>query len=144
MITQNLIEWSNTTFYFYLLIPVSCFFLSKISLPIYQNELVANNIQKKSYLQIGILFAALILILIKCVSITGRDVQIGYQLDFNTANSLPTFRDPSIEIGFRILNVVIYHIYPNYDFFLFIVGLLTVFPVIYFIFKYKYIYFYSQ
>lgn len=137
MITQNLIEWSNTTFYFYLLIPVSCFFLSKISLPIYQNELVANNIQKKSYLQIGILFAALILILIKCVSITGRDVQIGYQLDFNTANSLTTFRDPSIEIGFRILNVVIYHIYPNYDFFLFIVGLLTVFPVIYFIFKYR-------
>lgn len=137
MIPQNLIQWSNSTFYFYLLIPISCFLISKVSLPIYQKELVVNNIQQKYYLKVGAVISSLILIIIKCISITGRDVQIGYQLDFDTANSLRTFRDPSIELGFRILNIVIHYIYPNYFFFLAVIGVLTVFPVIYFIFKYE-------
>lgn len=130
---DEFINWVNSTFYFYLFIPYVCYFLPKIDFVSSSGSIN----QKKYNIRIGTFVSTLILLFIKCFSITGRDIQSGYRNQFFSSNSLFGTADDTLEIGFRFLNFVIYHLGgQNFYLFLFICGFLTLFPVIYFVFKY--------
>ncbi|AYP98612.1 EpsG family protein [Limosilactobacillus fermentum] len=133
--TPNFVNWSNSTFYFYLCIPCVCLLLSKLDL--HNDVIVSNNIKSDTNLRLGTFMASLILACVKCFSNTGIDVQGGYKFQFFSSNSLSGTSDDTVEIGFRALNFLIYHLGKNYNLLLFIYGLITLMPVIYFITKYN-------
>lgn len=137
MTPDNYVIWSDKTFYFYLFIPIFCFLISKININIDVNRYGETNVANDQILMIGEILASLFLIFLKVFSYTGIDVQGGYQDNFNTAESLSSFHDSSVELGFRLLNVIVHFFTSNYYVFLFVVGILTVLPVIYLIFKYN-------
>ena len=132
--TPKFVNWSNSTFYFYLCIPCVCLLLSKLDL---NNNVMMVKGKKCTKLSIGIFMASIILVCVKCFSNTGIDVQGGYQIQFFSSNALSGTNDDTVEIGFRLLNFLVYHLGKNYNLLLFICGLLTLVPVIYYIRKYS-------
>lgn len=131
MSSISVVEWSRQTFYFYMLIPIISLLVPKLTIA------SGNNSVNTKKIPVGGYIVAFLLICIKCFSYTGRDVRIGYLLDFLSADSFSSFRDPSIEVGFRLLYILVYNLTHNYYIFLFIVGFITVFPIVYYIFKYS-------
>lgn len=127
------IAWQNSTFIFYMCIIMGTYILSLIS----KNNYYIKTVNKIYTVNIGFWISCFVLIIIKSLSLTGRDVQSGYYLDFSSATSLSSFRDNSIELGFRILMIIIKNIFGSYQFFIFIVGILTTLPILYLVWKYK-------
>lgn len=81
--------------------------------------------------------AALTLILFKGICISGVDVKFGggYYLNFISAESLSTFRDKSVELGFQLLTVGIRCFTDRYEIYLLIVAAITIVPVMYVLWK---------
>lgn len=137
MTPDNYVIWSNKTFYFYLFIPILCFLISKINIHINTGRYYETDTIGSKTLRIGEIITSLLLTFLKAFSYTGIDLHGGYQSNFNTAESLSSFHDSSVELGFRILNVVIHFFTSNYYVFLIIIGILTVLPVMHLIIKYS-------
>lgn len=135
MEVTDFVNWSTTTFCFYLLIPFACFFLSKFDFIVVANNHINNNMTNNP--KIGTFLASIILICIKCFSITGKDVQGGYFKEFLFSDSFSSMTDNTVEFGFRLLNLLIYHLGENYYLLIFICGLITVYPVVFFVYKYS-------
>ena len=86
---------------------------------------------------IGLIIDVIILVCLKGFSNVGRDVLSGYHIGFESANSLSNYSDDSVELGYRVLNVIVHNIWNNYTFFLVIVAIFTVTPVAYIAWKYR-------
>ena len=130
---NSIVNWRTSTLIFYILIISVTYILVKISKKIYKIKIL----NKVFYLNIGYLLASFILISVKCFSVTGRDTRTGYYYNFLSADSLSSYNDQSVEFGFRLLNVSIHKVFGSYAAFLFIIGLLTVVPVLWLIWKYR-------
>lgn len=123
--------WSNKTFVLFLIVALLSGILPYLGII---NIKIRNTVKK---IPIGLILATTMLIIVKGFSNVGRDVLGGYQLGFLSASSLSSYFDQSIEIGYRVLAVVVYNIWDNYTFFLVIVAMLTVVPVVCFVWKYR-------
>lgn len=126
-------NWSIQTFLLYLVVIFSCY-LSTILLRKYVLFINANY---KIKLSIGLLISGIILIFVKGFGSTGRDLRTGYYINFLSATSLKEFYDWTLEIGYKILNILIRNITEHYSLFIFLVALLTILPIIYVINKFQ-------
>ncbi|MBQ6519022.1 MAG: EpsG family protein [Anaerolineaceae bacterium] len=129
--TEITVEWSQQTFLFYLSIILVCYLLT-----VYLKK---RNISWGGGLKMpaGLFVVALILLFVKGFSTTGRDLRVGYAANFESATSIQRYRDPTIEFGFMLLQIITKVLTDRYEVFIFVVGLITVLPVIYMINKYK-------
>lgn len=127
------IDWYKSTFIFYLSIILGCYLITVLAKR--KRILFARNLGIYTY--VWSFLVTIILLFVKGFGTTGRDLRSGYYYNFLSATSLKEFHDQSIEIGYRILNVIVYFISNKYWFFVFIVSLLTVYPVIKVINKYS-------
>ena len=127
------IAWHNSTFIFYLMIIFVCYALTATGK--YRVSLTRTS-STKSFQLWSVLVGA-VLIFVKGFGTTGRDLREGYYLNFLSAKSLDMYRDDSVEIGYRILNVLIRRITDKYWVFILVVSILTICPVIYIIKKYS-------
>lgn len=126
------IYWSFSTLYLYMAIIFISFIIAA---------------QRKKLLTFGkgttlkmdyrILIVTLILVFYKGFGATGRDLNTGYYINYLTASSISSFRDQSVEIGFRLLNVIIKNVFDNYTVLVFIETIITIIPVYYIINKYS-------
>lgn len=123
--------WSDKTFILFLIIA----FLSGILPYLGIINIKVKNSTKK--IPLGLILLTVLLVSIKGFSNVGKDVLSGYYLGFLSASSLSFFSDQSVELGYRILAVVVHNIWNNYTFFLVVVAILTVIPVVYFVWKYR-------
>lgn len=121
--------WSNDTFMLYVSIIVSVFVFCLIL----KKKLRIG----KRVIDTALLLPFIVLLFFKGFSATGTDLNTGYYINFNSSASLSSFRDQTIEIGYKFLNVIVYNIVPNYTVFIFIVALITLIPVFYVVKKYK-------
>lgn len=126
----NISRWSNNTFLFYCFIIFVSVLTTKLST-------VEIKIGKRKY-NLSVLFLTLIFILIKVFNLTGRDISKsgGYYYNFISASSFSSFMDQEIEIGFKLLTIIIRNITSNYNIYLMIINFLTVVPIIYIFNKY--------
>lgn len=131
--TKVTVEWSPKTFMFYLMVILGCYII-----PILLNK---KNIRwkngKSGKYPLGIAIVSLLLVVVKCFNTTGRDLRSGYIHNFESATSMADYYDKTVEPGFRLLMVLVNKATGSYAVFLFVVGLLTVLPVIHFIHKYE-------
>lgn len=127
------VDWYTSTFIFYLSIILGCYL---IALLVKRRKIMFNkNLGIYTYAWSFLL--TIILLFVKGFGTTGRDLRSGYYYNFLSAASLKVFRDQTLEIGYRILNVVIHFISDKYWFFVFVVSVLTVYPMIKIIKKYS-------
>lgn len=131
IISRPVIYWSNPTFYFYIFIGLFSFFISNIGV----KKVKLGN--KNHIIPFGLILESMILILVKGCAGVGGDMVGGYQYNFWNSASLNTFPDKTVEIGYRILNVIVFNIFHNYTIFLLIVSVMTVLPVSWIAWKYR-------
>lgn len=124
-------SWVQSTFIFYIGLIFVCYFLSTafVSVKFKINTWRLENV--------SVIFPLLILLCVKGFALCGVDLIGGYKYDFESAMSMKKFRDQTVEIGFRFINVVVKHFTSNYAIFVFIVALLTIIPVYYILRKYR-------
>ena len=126
----NISNWNNETFLFY------CFiiFVSVLSTKLSTIEI---KIKKTKY-NLSILLLTFIFILIKVFNSTGRDISKtgGYYYNFISASTFSSFMDQGIEIGFKLLTIIIRNITSNYNIYLIIINFLIIIPIIYIFNKY--------
>lgn len=129
--TSVVVDWYQSTFIFYVSIMLCIYFVS----------LVIRNKRIKVFKHISITiwaaFFFLITSFVMCFRTTGRDLRHGYMQNFFSATSMQNFRDKSLEIGFRVLNIIIRRFTDNYQVLIIIVGILTIIPIYIMISKYK-------
>lgn len=126
------IVWSTSTFIFYLAIILLCYFAAALGRKTVLVSGNSVNYRKESWY---ILISA-ILIFVKGFGTTGRDLRGGYYLNFLSATSMTGFRDKSIEIGYRILNVIVRKFTDEYWIFILICSLITIMPVMHMLKRY--------
>lgn len=115
-------EWRNETLIFYLAIIITIYLSAKI--------LSGKKIRiKNKRIDLGILVPCLILLFIKGFAFCGIDLTIGYKLNFESIVSLTNLHDTSLEIGYRLLMLIVKKVWDNYSFFVFVIGVLTLAPV---------------
>ena len=131
--TNITVEWSLKTFIFYLAIIIGCYLIACVL----RKKAVKGGKGKKERCPAGSLIVAIILLFVKCFNTTGRDLRTGYYYNFQSAISMAAYRDQSVEPGFRLLMVIVRNITENYAVFLFVVGLITILPVIHILNKYR-------
>lgn len=124
-------SWVQSTFIFYIGLIFVCYFLSTslVSVKFKINTWRLENV--------SVIFPLLILLCVKGFALCGVDLIGGYKYNFESAMSMKKFRDQTVEIGFRFINVVVKHFTSNYAIFVFIVALLTIIPVYYILRKYR-------
>lgn len=132
--TDVKIEWSLKTFIFYLVIILGCYLIAWM----FRKQSIKWGTYQKQKYSVSLVIVGIILLVIKCFNTTGRDLRTGYAYNFASATSMENYRDQTVEVGFRILMVIVRKFTNDYAVFLFVVGILTIFPVIYFINKYRY------
>lgn len=123
--------WSNKTFIFFIIIAMLALILPYVG--IVRVKFVKNN----KRIPFGLIILTILLICVKGFSAVGRDALSGYYVGFLSADSLGTYSDASVELGYRILTIIIHNIWNNYTFFLVVLAFLTVVPVVYFTWKYR-------
>lgn len=131
--TNVTIKWSPRTLMFYLAIILGCYLITCV---IPKKKIKWGKGKKEKY-PVSLLIVAIVLLIVKCFNTTGRDLRLGYFFNFQSATSMSGYRDQTVEPGFRLLMVIIRDITDNYAVFLFVVGLITILPVIHFIHKYR-------
>lgn len=126
------VDWYANTFIFYLAIIVSCYFTALVG----KRVILVSGVSAKHRKKLWIFLIFAILIFVKGFGTTGRDLRGGYYIDFLSATSVDHFRDKSIEIGFRILNVLVRRTTDEYWIFIFVCSLITIVPVMHMLKKY--------
>lgn len=125
------IYWSNATLALYIFIAIISFFLPSLGIV---SVKVQNRVKK---IPIGLIVNTLILITIRGCAGIGNDMVGGYQSNFWRSDSLSDFPDKTVEIGYRLLNVIVYNIFHNYSALIFIISFFTILPVSYYAWKYR-------
>lgn len=118
--------WSNNTLLFYIVIIVSVFVLLRF---------VKINIRltRRTIIDFGFTLSFFILLFVSGFRTTGRDINGGYYANFLTATSVNNYRDHSVEIGFRLINVVFRRLFNNYSAFILFLSFATLLPVFWFV-----------
>ncbi|MEY8735980.1 EpsG family protein [Lactobacillus sp. AN1001] len=124
-------SWSTQTLYFYLAVIVACYFFSK-----QDQVIILLNRYTNTSSSWGMILVGGILVFVKGFSTTGKDLIQGYYLSFESALSFKNIRDPTLEYGYQLLNIVIRNTVGQYWFFVLVIGLLTVIPVCQIVWKY--------
>ena len=124
-------SWVQSTFIFYIGLIFVCYFLSTafVSVKFKINTWRLENV--------SVIFPLLILLCVKGFALCGVDLIDGYKYNFESAASMKAFRDQSVEIGFKLINVAVRQFTSNYAIFVFIIAVLTIFPVFYVLRKYR-------
>lgn len=125
-------QWNSLTFIFYVFIIGNCAGLAKILSGLKWKNGSFSKVKKAD-----IAIPLMILILVKGLSVCGRDVVGGYKLNFYSAASMSEFRDQSIEFGYRLMNVLVYKLTGNYTVFLLLAAMMTIVPVWHVFSKYR-------
>lgn len=100
----------------------------------YRNKTGTGRNRKKIYLDV--LLVGLMLLCVKGFLACGVDILGGYKFNFESASSLSSVYDQSLEIGYRLLNVIVYNAAHDYRVFIFICAAITLLPVLYLVNKY--------
>lgn len=124
------VEWTPSTLLFYMAIIMVTYL---VAIAFQRKSIKLNN---KRY-SVSLMIVTFIFLLVKCFNTTGRDLRSGYYYNYLSATSMSAYHDQTVEPGFRLLMVLFRNINANYGVFLFVVGLMTVLPVIHYIDKYK-------
>lgn len=124
-------SWVQSTFIFYISLIFVCYFISAVFVS------VKFRFNTRRFENGCVIFPLLILLCVKGFALCGVDLVGGYKYNFESAESMKTFRDQTVEIGYRFINVVVKQFTSNYAFFVFIVALLTIIPVFYILRKYR-------
>lgn len=124
--------WSNNTLLLYLLIICFSFILGYLS----NKEKIYDKYGKKQ-LPFCLTIVFIILCFFKGFGCSGTDLNGGYKIYFNSATSFNAVADPTVEIGYRVLNVIIRQFTSNFQILVLIVTVLTLLPVFWFIWKYR-------
>ena len=124
-------SWVQSTFIFYISLIFVCYFISAVFVS------VKFRVNTRRFGNGCVIFPLLILLCVKGFALCGVDLIGGYKYNFESAVSMKAFRDQTVEIGFRFLNVVVKQFTSNYAIFVFIVALLTIIPVYYILRKYR-------
>ena len=117
--------WSVDTLIFYIVIIILIFIL----LPPNRKKL---KVGMRSY-DIGMILAFLILLFISGFRLTGKDINVGYYVNFLTADSFSSYKDQTVEAGFILFNVIVKYLFDNYSVFIFLMSLFTLVPVFCFV-----------
>lgn len=125
--------WSMQTYVFYLMIIFTCF----LSAFLYSGVRFQWIGHREAANRIQVALPMLLLLFVKGFSICGTDVEAGYRLNFDTATSFSGIYDWTLENGYKFLCVLIRNLTTNYSVFLFVVAIITVFPVYYVMQKYR-------
>lgn len=124
-------SWVQSTFIFYISLIFVCHFISAAFVS------VKFRINTWRFENTSVVVPLLILLCVKGFALCGVDLIGGYKYNFESAVSMSEFRDQSVEIGFRFINVVVRRLTSNYAIFVFIVALLTIIPVYHILRKYR-------
>jgi hypothetical protein len=124
------IDWYQSTFFLYSFIILASYSIAKV----YENHYFKVG---SKVISVWLIFIGALLLFVKGFSTTGRDIRGGYYLNFLSSTSVGEFRDESIEIGYKLLSVILRNLSSQYSVFLFAVAILTLFPVLKFLKKYK-------
>ncbi len=127
--------WSNRTLIFYIGILLLC---GGLALYYQRRSVRLGRLYPVQLLNVGILLPILILLFIKGFGTTGRDIRTGYYMNYCSAESMYSFYDKSLEAGYRLLNVLCYNLGFSYQAFLFLIAVITLFPVMLIINKYRF------
>ena len=130
--TQVDVAWSTSTFILYLVIIISCYFITVAG----KNVVLVYGNTKDSRKKLWAILVSVILVFVKGFGTTGRDLRGGYYVNFLSATSMKQFGDKSIEIGFRILTVLVRKFTDEYWILIFICTLITIVPVMHMLKKY--------
>ena len=129
------VAFRTSTFIFYLAIILFCYFIAAAGKKtILVSSRLTNNRKGK---ELWLILISAILIFIKGFGTTGHDLRIGYYLDFLSATSIKQFRSQSVEIGYRMLNIVIRKFTDEYWVLILIISILTICPIIHIVNKYS-------
>ena len=126
------VDWYANTFIFYLSLILLCYFIAIVER---KKVLVFGTIANYRK-ELWLILISAILIFVKGFGTTGRDLRSGYFLCFLSATSMKDFRDQSVEIGYRLLNVIVRNITDEYWVFVLVCSLITVLPVMHMLKKY--------
>ena len=129
------VNWNQSTLIFYIAVILCSYFSAILFRKVSLKGVIFS--RKKSKFPLWLLITGLILLFVKCFNTSGRDIRSGYYQNFLSATSFVNYRDNTVEIGFRLLQILIRHFTDNYAVFLFVVGLITLIPFLYVIDKYK-------
>lgn len=124
-------SWVQSTFIFYISLILVCYTMSVVST---STKFRINTWKLENTC---IIVPLLILLCVKGFALCGVDLIGGYKYNFESAASMNAFRDQSVEIGFRFINVAVRQFTSNYAIFVFIIAVLTIFPVFYVLRKYR-------
>lgn len=124
-------SWVQSTFIFYISLMLVCYTMSVVFTSI-KFRINAWKLENTS-----IIVPLLILLCVKGFAFCGVDLISGYKYNFESATSMKAFRDQSVEIGYRFINVAVRQFTSNYAIFVFIIAVLTIFPVFYVLRKYR-------
>lgn len=124
--------WSIQTYVLFTLVTIFSFIL-----PNFWKVKLVRKSKVVTVVPIGLIIDVVILVCLKGFSNVGRDVLSGYHIGFESATNLSNYSDDSVELGYRVLNVIVHNIWDNYTFFLVIVAIFTVTPVAYVAWKYR-------
>ena len=130
--TQIKVDWDINTFMFYLAIILSCYFIAVAG----RRAVLVSGVSVQHRKELWIVLISTILIFVKGFGTTGRDIRGGYLANYLSATSWSQFRDQSVEIGYRILNVIVRKFTDEYWIFILICSLITIIPVIHMLKKY--------
>jgi len=122
-------RWQWSTLVFYLLITLACWGLSV--------GLQKIKIINERYKSVAIAAPFLILLFIKGFAYCGVDLLEGYKESFARAISFTNLQDSSLEIGYKLVNIIVRNITEDYRVLVFLLALLTLIPVFYVINKHK-------
>lgn len=128
------VDWHQSTLIFYILV-ILCSYFSAILFS--RVSLKGCIFSKKNKYPLWLLTTGIVLIFVKCFNTSGRDIRSGYYQNFLSATSFTNYHDNTVEIGFRLLQILIRQFTDNYAVFLFAVGLITLIPFLYVINKYR-------
>ena len=126
------IVWSTSTFIFYLAIILLCYFAAALG----RKTVLVSGSFATNRKELWYILISAILIFVKGFGTTGRDLRGGYYVNFLSATSMDQFRDKSVEIGYRLLNVIVRKFTDEYWIFILICSLITIIPVMHMLKKY--------
>lgn len=126
------VDWYWSTFLLYLGVILSCYLVTAACR---RRVLVCGSTRRFS-VQMWLAFVAPVLVFLKGFGTAGRDLRGGYYLNFLSATSLKQFRDQTVEIGYRLLCVIVRNITGQYWVWILVYSLITIVPVIHMLIKY--------
>lgn len=128
-------QWSQNTFILYLSIILGCYFISVSTQK--TNLVIQRDARQRHSYPAWLLLIGIVLLFFKAFGTAGRDLRAGYFWNFLSATSMADFPDQTVEVGFRLLTVAVRKLTSDYGVFIFLLGVLSIGPVIRLLNKYR-------